>query len=119
MSNSVLTVTEHLSKVFTCIDSIFEELQPQGTLQFKTLFGMVVAKLGLSDSQMRELDPVARYYIRNNPTYYVTRGAGGGIGLASVKAQRDSETASRESIKKKLKADLEAKLAKEENSDSE
>lgn len=111
MSDVIQSVTNQLVVVFRATDEILNEWQGEGNLQFPNLMGMMAVKMNWNEKQVREADPIVRYYIRNNPDWHVTRGAHGGIMRASERHKKDQAKAAKEAIKQQMKATIEAKVA--------
>jgi len=111
MSDVIKNILDDLTSVFTATDSVLNDWTNEGNLQFPALLGMMAVKLNWDDKQMREADPLVRYYVRKHPDWYVTRGAHGGIMRTSDKQKKDAEKLAKASIKNDLKAQIEAKVA--------
>ena len=112
MSNTIQTVLDNLASVFTATDQVLNEWNGEGNLQFPVLLGMIALKMNWSGDQMRQADPLVRYYVRNNPDWYVTRGAHGGIMRTSEKQKKEAALAAKAAAKAQMQAALEAKAAK-------
>ncbi len=119
MSDTIKNILDDLTSIFTATDSVLNNWTNEGNLQFPALLGMMAVKLNWDDKQMREADPIVRYYVRKHPDWYVTRGAHGGIMRASDKQKRDAAKVVKTSIKNDLKAQIEAKVASAGSLDSE
>jgi hypothetical protein len=78
-----------------------------GNLQFPVLLGRIAVKLNWDEKQVRENDPLVRYYIRNNPEWHVTRGAHGGIMPASFKNKKEQLKAAKKAAKEQIKSEIE------------
>lgn len=111
MNDTIQKVTDSLSAIFAATDTALNEWSGEGCLQFPVLFGMLAVKMNWNEKQVRENDPIVRYYVRNNPDWYVTRGAHGGIMRISDKLKKETEKSNKEAIKAKIKAEIEAKAA--------
>lgn len=107
MSNTVLL--DNLMSLFKSTDEVLNEWTGDGNLQFPVLLTMMAVKLNWNEKQIREADPLIRYYIRNSPDWYVTRGAHGGIMKASEKQKKEAVLAAKEAAKASMKAAIEAK----------
>jgi hypothetical protein len=119
MSNTVQAVLDKLAPLFQTTNEVLTEWAAgasEGNLQFPVLLGMMAVKLNWDEKQVRENDPLVRFYVRNNPEWYVTRGAGGGIMRATEKQQKDAAKAAKEAAKAQLQAAIEAKTATTNNS---
>lgn len=111
MSDIVSEVVAQISHMFQTTDEILSVWSQEGNLQFPTLLGMLSTKMNWNEKQTREADPLIRFYIRRNPNYHVTRGAGGGIMKASEKMKKEESRSAKDLIKKQMMAALEAKVA--------
>ena len=83
----------------------------KGNLQFPVLLAMMAVRLNWSGDQMRASDPFVRKYIRSNPDWFVTRGAGGGIMKSTEKQKKDGDKLAKDLAKQKMKEAIEAKAA--------
>jgi hypothetical protein len=110
MSNHVETILDSLVGIYGATDEILNEWNGEGNLQFPTLFGMMAIKMGWGDKEVREADPIIRYYIRRHPEWHVTRGAHGGIMRISDKQKKEEAKSAKNSVKKQLQIALEAKV---------
>ena len=112
MSNNdtIKTVLDNLTSVFSATNDVLNDWKSEGNLQFPDLIGMLAVKLNWDDKQMREADPLVRYYVRKHPDWYVTRGAHGGIMRVTEKQKKEAAKASKASVKDLLKAQIEAKI---------
>ena len=122
MSNTVQAVLDKLAPLFQTTDEVLTEWasgQSEGNLQFPVLLGMMAVKLNWDEKQVRENDPLVRFYVRNNPEWYVTRGAHGGIMRATEKQKKESDKAAKEAARAQMKAAIEAKTASTASSDSD
>ena len=111
MSNTIQKVTESLTVIFTATDEALNEWVGEGCLQIPTLITTLALKLNWNEKQIRENDPIVRYYIRNNPDWHVTRGAHGGIMRTSDRQKKEADKSAKQAIKDQVKADIEAKVA--------
>lgn len=120
MSDVIQSVTDQLVVIFTATEEVLNSYQGDGNMQFPTLMGMLAVKMSWDEKQVREADPIVRYYVRNNPEWYVTRGAHGGIMRASERNKKNQAKAAKDLLKQQMKANLESKLSgKNESSDSD
>jgi hypothetical protein len=114
MSNTVQTVLDKLDPLFKTTDEILTEWsagKSEGNLQFPVLLGMIAVKMNWDERQLRENDPLVRYYVRNNPEWHVTRGAHGGIMRATDKQNKVAAKAAKDAVKAQLVAAIDAKTA--------
>ena len=110
MTNSIQIVVDELAEVYKVADEVLKEWTGNTNLQFSALLGMMAVKLGWDEKQMREADPLVRFYVRKHPDWYVTRGAHGGIMRATEKQKKEAEKAAKASVKNQVKALIEQKL---------
>lgn len=111
MSKTVQDVLDRLSPLFQATDDVLAAWNGEGNLQFPTLLGMMAVKLNWDEKQVRENDPLVRYYVRNNPDWYVTRGAHGGIMRSTEKQKKEQAKLAKEAAKAQVLAAVEAKVA--------
>jgi len=119
MSNIVQSVLDRLAPLFQATDDALSEWSGEGNLQFPVLLGMMAVKLNWDEKQVRENDPLVRYYVRNNPDWYVTRGAHGGIMKSAEKQKKEQVRLAKEAAKIQLQAALEAKVLAAANAKSD
>ena len=110
MSETIESVLDQIAVVFSATDEALNEWSGEGNLQFPALLGMIAIKLNWTDKQLREADPLIRFYIRRHPDWHVTRGAHGGIMRATEKQKKEAAKAAKEAAKIQMKAALEAKV---------
>jgi len=114
MSNTVQTVLDELSPLFKTVDEVLTEWsagKTEGNLQFPVLLGMIAFRMNWDEKQVRENDPLVRYYVRHNPDWHVTRGAHGGIMRATDKQNKLAAKAAKDAVKAQLKAVIDTKAA--------
>jgi hypothetical protein len=111
MSEVIQAALDHLAEIFTITDEVLNDWTGENNLQFPVLLGMIAVKMNWDEKQVREADPLIRFYIRNNPDWYVTRGAHGGIMRSSDKQKKELVKANKEAIKKQMQAIIDAKVA--------
>lgn len=111
MSDLIQSLTEQLTTMFKVTDEILGEWQGEGNLQFPNLMGMMAVKMNWNEKQVRENDPIIRFYIRNNPDWHVTRGAHGGIMRATERQKKEQVKLAKEALKQQMKSTIEAKIA--------
>lgn len=110
MSSHIEIVLDNMVGIFEATDEILNNWGGDGNLQFPALFAMLAIKMGWGDKEIREADPIIRYYIRRHPEWHVTRGAHGGIMRISDKQKKEEAKSAKNSVKKQLQAALEAKV---------
>lgn len=109
------TVVNQVTNIFTFTQEVLETLQQDTTMQFPTLMAMLANKFSWDEKQVKDHDPLVRYYVRNHPDWCITRGARGGIMRASDKQKKQAGSASKEALKKAMREKIEA-AAKLQNS---
>ncbi len=109
MSDAVSNVLDQLSTLFQQIETVLNEWEGEGNLQFPSLMTMMATKFNWSEKQAREVDPIIRYYVRNSDNWHVTRGAKGGIMRASDRRKKQEAAAAKDSLKKQMRERIEAK----------
>lgn len=105
-------IMDDLNVIFVKTDEALNEWQGEGNIQFSLLMASLSLKLNANEKQLRELDPVVRYYVRNHPDWYVTRGAHGGIMRVADKQNKEAAKIAKELAKIEMKALIEAEAAK-------
>lgn len=111
MSEIIQATLDRLAEIFTVTDEVLNDWTGEANLQFPVLLGMIAVKMNWDEKQVREADPLIRFYIRNNPDWYVTRGAHGGIMRNSDKQKKELAKANKDVIKKQMQAIIDAKVA--------
>ena len=111
MNKNIQQVTESLTAIFEATDEALNEWVGDGCLQIPNLIVTLALKLNWNEKQIRENDPIVRYYIRNNPEWHVTRGAHGGIMRTTDKQQKENAKAAKLAVKPQVQAAIEAKAA--------
>lgn len=109
MSDTIQTITERLVEMFQATDQILNSWEGDGNLQFPNLMSMVALKMNWNEKQVKESDPLIRYYVRNNPEWHVTRGAHGGIMRAADRQKKQQVQAEKAALKLQMKAQIEGK----------
>lgn len=107
MNDNIKNVLDKLAPIFSSADEALSSWSGTGNLQFPVLLGMIAVRLNWDEKQVRENDPLVRYYVRNHPDWSVTRGAKGGIMRSSAKQKRDAEKAAKDAAKAQMKAVIE------------
>ncbi len=108
--NDYSAITNKLIVIFNATEDALNEWTGTGNLQFPTLFTMIAVKMNWDDKQMREADPIIRYYVRNNPNWDITRGAKGGIRRMADKLKKEQAKSAKDAAKKQIQDLLAAKL---------
>ena len=112
MSNeNINLITEKFVSICKSTDEILNSWSGAGNLQFPVLLGMIAVKLNWDEKQVRENDPIIRYYIRNNSDWHVTRGAHGGIMRSEDKQKKEALRLVKEAAKQQMQVLIDAKVA--------
>lgn len=111
MNDSIQVAMDRLVPIFQKTDEVLSEWSGDGCLQFPALMGMLSLKFNWDEKQSRENDPFVRWYVRNHPDWYVTRGAHGGIMRREDQQKKEALKQAKASAKAEMKAALEAELA--------
>lgn len=112
MNVNIKNAAEKVTVVWEATEESLNEWsgsKPEGNLQFPALLGMVAVKMNWDEKQVRENDPIVRFYVRNNPDWHVTRGAHGGIMPAAAKQKKEADRLAREQAKESARTAVEAK----------
>jgi len=112
--NNAKNVIDDFSIVFETIEDTLNDWTGDGNLQFPALMGMLALKLNWIDKDMREADPIVRYYVRRHPDWYVTRGAHGGIQRMTEKLKKDAQRQAKEDAKRKMQEAIDEEVRKKE-----
>jgi hypothetical protein len=94
------------------VEEILNEWTGEGCLQFPTLMGTVQLKMSWDEKTARAKEPIIREFVRNHSTWYVTRGAHGGIMRRAEKQKKEAEKAAKLQAKAELTAAIEAEAAR-------
>ena len=108
MNTDMSKVMDQVSALFQATEDCLAEWQGDGNLQFPSLLESLATRLGWTEKQAREADPLIRFYVRNSENWYVTRGAKGGIMRASDRQKKQEAISNKEMLKKQMKAKIEA-----------
>jgi hypothetical protein len=111
MNNSIQLALNFFTEVFTATEQVLDEWKETSNLQFPVLMNMVAVKMNLDESNIKDIDPFIRYYIRKHPDWCSTRGAHGGCCRRSEKQKKEANKNAKDSIKNKMKQEIESKLA--------
>lgn len=109
--NNVQQSLDLLTPVFHATDTALSEWSGESNLQFPALMETLALKLNWSEEDIRQSDPLVRFYVRNHPEWHVTRGAKGGIQRRAAKDAKDAIKAAQKLAKDQVQAILDSKLA--------
>jgi hypothetical protein len=93
------------------VDKILNDWTGEGCYQLPVLLMQVATQMNWDNKQLRAKDPLIREYIRNHPTWYITRGAHGGVMRRSEKEKKDALAEAKRLAKEELSAKLTAEVA--------
>jgi hypothetical protein len=113
MNNSINAALEGLTEIFTATGEVLEEWHGTANLQFPVLMGMLAVRMNWDAKQVRENDPLVRYYVRKHPDWYVTRGAHGGMMRLADKQKKDATRTAKTSLKNQMRQEIENRVANE------
>lgn len=108
--------------IFAAINNIFDSVDKVCTasvtatskLQFPMMLSKVgeeLASLNFDAKQIKEAEPLIRFYIHNHDVFCSSRGRSGGVELRDNKAAREADKAAKDAIKAQLKSVIDAKMA--------
>jgi hypothetical protein len=111
MNENIDNVIQQIIPVWKATEAVLEQWTSEGNLQFPELLEKLAANENWTDKQLREYDPLVRFFVRRHPNFHVTRGAHGGIMRRSDKDKKDLAKSLKESLKKQMEAELAVKVA--------
>lgn len=98
------------------VDEILESWNGEGCYKVPDLIGALSLKLNWDADQARRNDPVIRFFLKDHPMWYVTRGAHGGIMKRADWQKKQFAAAAKQKAKEEIKAALAAKEAQKASS---
>ncbi len=102
--------------MFQIVDEVLDAWTGEGCLQFPTLMGAVIPKMGWIGEEGEKLaranEPIIRDYVRNHENWHVTRGAHGGIMRKADQQKKAEAKAAKEKAKADMAAAIEAEVAR-------
>ena len=111
MNENIDNVIQQIIPIWQATEAELDRWTSEGNLQFPELLEKLAANQNWTDKQLREYDPLIRFYVRRHPNFHVTRGAHGGIMRKSDKDKKDLAKTLKESLKKQMQAELVARVA--------
>lgn len=111
MTTTTQKVFDQLSVIFAATEEVLTEWTGEGNLQFPALMASLSTKLAWTDRQVRENDPIVRFYVRNSEDWCITRGARGGITRTADKLKKLEALSAKEALKKQMKQKIEQQAA--------
>lgn len=108
MSDAIDNALEQANVIFTAAKEVLNDWdwEEESTLQFPKLLGLLALKMNWTDKQIREYDPIVRFYVRRDSEWYVTRGAYGGIMKTSEKLRKEQAKVSKKQVRENISAKL-------------
>lgn len=108
--------------IFNTINNIFDSVDKvcnasvtsTNKLQFPVMLSKVgeeLASLNFDAKQIKEAQPLIRFYIHNHDVFCSSRGRSGGVELKDNKAAREADKAAKDAIKAQLKDVIDSKMA--------
>ena len=111
MNNNINEVLSKIGKIYEAADEIFYSWDGPGLLQVPNFMGMLAVKLDIEDKEIRNIDPLIRFYLKHHADFYIARGAKGGIDRRSNKTEKDNIKNQKDIIKKMVEEEFAIKLA--------
>ena len=111
MNENIDNVIQQIIPIWKAAEEELERWTSEGNLQFPDLLEKLAANQNWTDKQLREYDPLVRFYVRRHPKFHVTRGAHGGIMRRSDKDKKDLAKTLKESLKKQMQEELVQRVA--------
>jgi hypothetical protein len=111
MSDSVQTFLDTLRPMLKLVDEVLNAWNGDDRYQVPNLVSELALRLNWDSDQVRRNDPIIRAYLKDHPTWYVTRGAHGGIMKRADWLKKKQAEAEKERAKQEIKAALAAKEA--------
>lgn len=111
MNENIDNVIQQIIPIWKATEDVLEQWTSEGNLQFPELLEKLTANQNWTDKQLREYDPLIRFYVRRHPNFHVTRGAHGGIMRKSDKDKKDLAKNLKESLKKQMQEELVQRVA--------
>lgn len=116
-------IVNKFSEIADLVDQVLNEYDQQNNLQIPVLVAMVAAKMNMSPDMAKQIDPAVRWYIKEHPSWEVSRGAKGGVIPASKMKARIDAKSNKVKLKKELTNKIEEMTADSDqsvkNTDSE
>ena len=111
MTDNINNAIDGLVSIFTAADEELHSYSFNTNLQFPTLMGLLAVRLNWDEKQVRENDPIVRYFVRTHKEFHITRGAHGGIMRMKDKQQKEAAQAAKNAAKEQIRAAIEARIA--------
>ena len=92
-----------VQKVFEATETSLESFSFEKNLQCPELVKMVMLNMGLDQSNVKEIDPYVRMYLKDHPSYVSSRGRNGGIMPRSKKSSKQQNKSARAAAKEEAK----------------
>lgn len=105
-------ILEDIYSIFLKTKETLNEWKEEGNLQVPILMQTLALKLNWNEKQLKDHDPLVRFYIKNHPNWEITRGAHGGIMRAEDKQKKEKVKLAKELAKVEMQALIDAEVAK-------
>lgn len=111
MSDPVESFLNEQKPMLKLVDEILDTWSGEGCYQVPALVMSIATKLNWDSDQARRNDPIIRAYLKEHPTWYVTRGAHGGIMRRAEHDKKEALKLAKEAAKEKAKQEIRLALA--------
>lgn len=111
MTNNIQPSIDFITQVFTTTNTILTECDWKQTEHYPVaaLVTMVSSKVsGMTPQRLKDLDPLVRFFIRDNPDYFIGTGSKGGVQRTADRQAKEVAAAAKAVAKKELQAKLDA-----------
>lgn len=111
MIDPVELFLSELKPILNVVNEMLDAWKGDSCYQIPKLVEALSVKFDWDAEAARRHDPIIRAYLKNHPTWHVTRGAHGGIMRRAEFDKKEFAKAAKERAKQDIKAALAAKLA--------
>lgn len=111
MNDPVESFLNEQKPMLKLVDEILDVWSSDGCYQVPALVLTIANRLNWNSEQARRNDPIIRAYLKTHPTWYVTRGAHGGIMKRSEHEKKEAAKLAKEVAKEKAKQEITLALA--------
>jgi hypothetical protein len=111
MSDPVESFLNEQKPMLRLVDEILDGWTSESCYQVPALVVAIATRLNWDSDQARHNDPIIRAYLKKHPTWYVTRGAHGGIMRRSEHEKKEAAKFAKEAAKEKAKQEITLALA--------
>lgn len=113
MSDPVESFLNEQKPMLELVGEILDGWNGEGCYKVPALVLAVAGKLNWNSDQARRNDPLIRAYLKDHPTWYVTRGAHGGIMKRAEHDKKEAAKLAKEKAKQEIALTLAAKMAQQ------